>query len=514
MASSKAAPTSAETGRPQRHGKWSGRLWSTAGLFLVAYNFLVLAAILFRHPWRIDFTEEGENRLTPAALKQLELVREPIRVIVPLFFQNDDPLARIQARVLLRGRDFLREFCARQPRLRIEAQLNLAVAADVEEWKRLSKEYSLSALQLNRLIFLAGSKGEHKVVVGPDDLAIYDRPQSVHDARPPQIREFRGERAITTALARLASRDKKRIVFLEDHRESPLGDSSLLGLSQLRAELEAMGFEIAFHALSTEESFPRGTDLVVSAGPRAPFSEEDRRKLSLYLQDGGRLLVLLSPDETGLEPLLDSWGIRCGSGRLSRLERFAGGGGIVRRFGFNVEEAQREHPITRDFGVLSWSFLVTGCRAVGAARSQLMTSEWLLRTGPNRLVFVDRNNDGRPQEGEEERAVSIAAAAWQRVPDRAPPEFRANPVRVVVVGDVSPFTNQWIAQHSHLDFLLNTVHWLASEEERITSPSAGLKNRQLAWTPHIELFLFWVPVVLFPGLVLAAGGLVYFLRRA
>lgn len=488
-----------------------GLLLSTAGYFLLGYIVLLSVLIIYRHPYRIDFTREREYTLSGDTLKRLSLLKENVRVLIPLMMQEGNPLHAIQARVLLRARDLLREYVARQPRLSIEAQLDLRDPGDAESWRVICERYGLSAAQYNRVIFILGS-GELRQVLTPEDLAVYDRPEGPHDPSPPQVREFRGEAAITSAIGRLVERQKKRVYALEDQREALTTDKGPQGLTSFREELLANGYEVVSLKLALAPRIPEDCDLLLIASPAAPFREEERAKLNEYLKGGGRLLAALGPAETGLETLLDAWGIRVEKGHVYRQERRAGTALWVPDF--FVEEFNAQHPILEPLRGAPFGVRVSNVRAMGLADAAGLRGDFLLRTAEKPPAFIDRNQNDRLDPEEKVDHVIVAGAVWRPRPERPPPEYRHVDVRMVVLGDGSPLSNQWFPQVSHRDLLLNSVNWLLGREERLAVGSSAWSERRLRWSGGIQSFLFWVPIFLVPGLVISVGGLVYFVRRS
>ena len=55
------------------------------GYFLLAYLFLLVIFIIYRHPYRIDFTRERQNTLSRETLNRLALLKENVRVLIPVW---------------------------------------------------------------------------------------------------------------------------------------------------------------------------------------------------------------------------------------------------------------------------------------------------------------------------------------------------------------------------------------------------------------------------------------------
>ena len=104
-------------------------------------------------------------------------------------------------------------------------------------------------------------------------------------------------------------------------------------------------------------------------------------------------------------------------------------------------------------------------------------------------------------------------AVYRQKPDRPPPGYKHLPTRLVVFGDGSPMSNALFDKtQTHRDLALNTARWLLGNEREIGSGNKFVVRR-IKWSPGIASFLFWVPIFLFPGIVLCLGVSVYFLRR-
>jgi ABC-type uncharacterized transport system involved in gliding motility auxiliary subunit len=84
--------------------------------------------------------------------------------------------------------------------------------------------------------------------------------------------------------------------------------------------------------------------------------------------------------------------------------------------------------------------------------------------------------------------------------------------RIVAYGTSGLAANQFLDVQGNRDFFLNTVSWLAEEEDQI-----AVRPKDSRWTPimlsgHEAQAVFLIPVVILPGLVII-GGIVTVLRR-
>jgi ABC-type uncharacterized transport system involved in gliding motility auxiliary subunit len=87
--------------------------------------------------------------------------------------------------------------------------------------------------------------------------------------------------------------------------------------------------------------------------------------------------------------------------------------------------------------------------------------------------------------------------------------------RLVVFGD-SEFANNNLLTSSpgNRDLFLNTVSWLAEEEDLISiRPQKGGTSGPVILTAAQAPLIFWLPVVIVPLAVFAAGAMVFVSRR-
>jgi ABC-type uncharacterized transport system involved in gliding motility auxiliary subunit len=84
----------------------------------------------------------------------------------------------------------------------------------------------------------------------------------------------------------------------------------------------------------------------------------------------------------------------------------------------------------------------------------------------------------------------------------------------VVFGDSEFANNNFFTLQGNGDFFLNTVSWLAEEEDLIAiRPREGGGSGPVVLTAAQQPFIFWLPVVWLPLVVFAVGAVVFTRRR-
>jgi len=154
---------------------------------------------------------------------------------------------------------------------------------------------------------------------------------------------------LTSAIQNV-QRDRVSFVYiLQGHGEPPL-EAVQGGLSQAVASLEQQGYQVQPFNFAEETNLPNlANSVLVIASPQRELFPGEVDAIANYLAEGGSLLLLLDPDSnSGLDPILETWGIQLDN----RVIVDASGQGQV--LGFNVATAfvtrYGDHPITNPFG--------------------------------------------------------------------------------------------------------------------------------------------------------------------
>ena len=77
--------------------------------------------------------------------------------------------------------------------------------------------------------------------------------------------------------------------------------------------------------------------------------------------------------------------------------------------------------------------------------------------------------------------------------------------RIVVYGTATLASNQGLNLQGNRDFFLNTVSWLAEEEDQISIRPKDPRQTPVFLNANQAQLVFLLPVVVVPGLVLAGG---------
>ena len=154
-----------------RGRRWLRRLNIAACVVLTLYILVPLNVIVYRHPLRLDLTQERLYSLSSATLSRLELVSEEIRVVFPFFVERENLVQVAHYRVLERARTLLDQYAIAQPLIKVVAEVS--VYSEPDRWKQVSDDFDLSPIQWNRLIFFSGEGNNFRQTLTPQDLASF-----------------------------------------------------------------------------------------------------------------------------------------------------------------------------------------------------------------------------------------------------------------------------------------------------------------------------------------------------
>ncbi|MBI2438802.1 MAG: GldG family protein, partial [Lentisphaerae bacterium] len=291
-----------------------------AALLVVMVNYLAA-----RYPLRFDLSRAGHYELTAETRGLLRQLPPGVRIVV--FMSGAHELYRAV-------QSLLREYEYAAPGMRVEY---VDPHRDPGRSKELSLQYDLR--EPNVIVL---DNGLQRRVVPLADLADYDYPGAPADppaalgaALPARsafgtadaggraghervLRQFRGEQALSTALQNLRQTRAAVVYFLTGHGERQIDNfDPATGYSIIARIMEKKNLELKALDLSGLSGVSADCNALVIAGPLRPLTRPEVEMIGAYLNNHGRLLLLVDPGvDCGLEKLLELWGVRLGSGRV------------------------------------------------------------------------------------------------------------------------------------------------------------------------------------------------------
>jgi hypothetical protein len=501
----------ADQPQPRPSFSLSRRLGIGIEVFIACLSVLAVVVMLnylaVRHYARVDLTANQRWELTPRTLKVLESLPGEVKVVV-YYSQNE----RLYSEII----NLLREYAARNSRLKLEL---VDPERNPVEANLVRNRYNL-AIGNQRNLILFDCHGKFKVVA-QSDLADYDL-EPVSDSTGKEFRRrnknFKGESLFTSALIHVINPRPLKAYFVQGHGEhDPASTDELNGYSKMAQLLRENGLETATLSLFGTAEVPADCNLLIIAGPRNPYIEEELAKLDRYLNSGGRLMVLFNyrsfGRRLGLESLLSSWGVIVG-------ERFAldpaSSLPSSRHQDLRLPITQ-SHAITRPLLLETAHLLlprsIAAIKDTGRAMETLKVDE-LLHTSPEGVLVKDIR-DGSP-------VINPASDPRGRFPIMAAIEKGAVPgvkaergsTRILVSGDSMFLSNQLIESSANRDLGGHSVNWLVDQTYLLSGINPRpVKEYRFNLTRSQMMSLNALLLVALPGGILVIGALVWLRRR-
>jgi ABC-type uncharacterized transport system involved in gliding motility auxiliary subunit len=463
-----------------------------AGVVLAVALVAMIYWLGYRHYVRGDWTASKIYSLSEKTDHVLKDVKTDVHVIVfmtpqtPLFEETKELLQRYQAANHKISVEYIDP--ERQP---LKTQ-------------QLAKQYGVSAA--NTVVFVSG---DHTKYVTSDQLAEYDY-SGMRMGQQPRLKGFKGEEQFTAAILAVENPKQPDACFTTGHGEHDLDSGDEEGLSHLKQALGRDNFKTEKVSLLAGE-VPKQCDVLVVAGPTAPFTDHELAAFKSYVEGGGRAFVMLDPvlggqqRPSGLAPTLKDFGVEVQNDLVVDP---------ARRLPFYDVSAVyasdfRTHPVTE--GMQGLAVLLPVARSVTTVEAKNATSTILLTTskegwGETDLAGILARKPISKDEKDVQGPVSLAVAAQSE-------KDRDNGWRMVVVGDSDFVSNEQLANAGNLNLALNAVNWLAKREQAL-----GIAPR----TPEqVSIFLSQaqmrtvtlISLVGLPGLAVMLGVVVWWRRR-
>ncbi len=482
-----------------------GRKWSTV-LNVTVSTLAVLALVVMvnylgaRHFVRVSWKDETSFKLSRLTLQVLHSLTNQVRVVV--FFDPEEPLYSPVT-------ELLNEYKLNSPRISVET---VNYVSDPGKANAIIEKYKLPRSAKDVVIFECDGKTE---VVQPGSLTELDLSKlmsgSSHEVKR---KAFLGERFFTSKIVGVTTARKPRAYFLLGHGEhDPTNDALNDGYGKFAALLQENNIQLGRCTLLGTNEVPADCQLLMIPGPRASLAAEEPAKLEKYLNQGGRVLILLRyGSHAGLEKTLANWGVAVEENVvLDDDHRSAENDVIV--------TAYSGHPIVKSLAQGNLPLRLVLPRSVGKILDSPQNADVaqvveLATTCPKGVAVTDiRDGVLRPNPAKDRRGAIPLMVAVEKGRIKGI-NLDQGSTRLVVIGDSYFLDNQLIDQLANRDFAWQAVDWLLDRSQVLGAigPRA-IKEYTITMTPAQMISLRWILLGAVPGAILLLGVLVWFRRR-
>lgn len=470
----------------------------------------IFAVMLVVSIYRLDLAWELPiNRVVHVAERTREVLADSQGTInVTCFMERRHPLFLPVSRVLRGIRRVARDSAG--------AEIMIAYADprwDLAESARLSA----AGITDNAVIFERDSR---RVVVTLDDVLVRSSAMRSTEGNGRFTNNnglgvFRGEAVFAAAIARLARPYEHAVIYWSNgHGETQFDDyNERSGFSDIAREIRREGFELRSLALAGLKQIPDDSRLLVMAGVRQPLAQEEVAVIEAYLSRGGRLLYMVVPGvESGLEKLIEQWGIRI-SRYIAASHRTLTGNDIV-------VDCFPEHPVTQGLRNSTVIFGYTVCLEV-VEKTATPAQAFYPKAGV--LVQSDPDGWGESKPGAKVRIFDpaedlpgpVVLAAISELGGNISGDVFFRPTRICVFGESDFVSNGVLAARANAnrDLFVNALYWLAGVDSSGASSLGG--DSLLVTGLHRNQWIQFLVVasMVIPLTVFVVFSLVVFKRR-
>ena len=340
---------------------------------------------------------------------------------------------------------------------------------------------------------------------------------------PPSTGKRHNEWNITVALYRLMTDQTKTVYFTTGHGEFILTDTKEKGLNIAKEKLIEQNYLVETVNPLEEGRVPEDCSLLVIAGPKVPFIDEEAAMIKDYLDNGGSALVMVGPGiQANLDRLMRYYGLKFGDdyiyetssklttemyGPLSPFCSAQDSSEITEK----LPNQNFLFPFVRSVNILFPTGDVKISRLLASSKDSWAESDM------ESWKTVQTNIKPSRDENEKKGPITVAVVTEREfmVPDSlATMENESYQVRSAFFGNTGFITNFFVTLFpSNMNVFLNTVNWITRNEKIIE-----IIPHLAAFTP-VELkqserqLLTWLTLVIFPSSILAVGFIVWYRRR-
>jgi ABC-type uncharacterized transport system involved in gliding motility auxiliary subunit len=323
------------------------------------------------------------------------------------------------------------------------------------------------------------------------------------------------EEGITGAFIRDLKTSVRTVCFVEGSGEHQIEDTDKSGYSRFKELLGRDGYQAKSVNLVTKAEVPSDCTVLVIGGPEADYQLPEVDAIKKYVEDGGRALVLLDPplsmgrlDIAGNEALamvLEAWGVTPVKDLildLNPIGQLAGLGPQVA-----LVTSYDSHAIVNDLKRRATGFPLA--RSLDTKNGDKTTVQKLFGSSDSSLATKKLNSPAiDPSDPKNIKGpLTIAAAGTYNTGKEN------SQGRFVVIGSSAWAANNFIGFNGNPDLALNTINWLASDEDLISIRPKDREDRRITLTQSQMRWLRIASQFLLPLLIVVGGAAVWWRRR-
>lgn len=312
------------------------------------------------------------------------------------------------------------------------------------------------------------------------------------------------EQELTGAIVKVTREKDKKIYYVVGHGERDLEDGrELTGANLFKKLLEGNRYSVQALHLNQTPLVPEDADVLIVLGAEQAYMDHEISAIEDYLKKGGNVFFAVKyAKETGLNKLLEKLGLSIQGNHIVQILETPLGK-VVNPQATPVTDFSNSQLITKPFGQGQFVLMRMPASITKTNSPSGITFEELLKTDKSTVAYLDLGFKGAAQPGPFVTGALLKGSLASGAKD----------FQMVVFSDAEFASNQLLYKNLNRDLALNTVSFLAKEENIISISPKEVNVTQLQMSDtqfYIFIFGFIIPL---PLLLIGASGFIWYRRR-
>lgn len=457
---------------------------------VIAANYFV-DYVADRYVLEIDMTSESEYEISGETVQLLQTLSEPVTITVlcdETDYANDTDLRRLP-KVLQRYEQLSGGMVTVKY---VNAVTNPSIFNKYNELGDLSSQD-----------IIVESEKRYKSME-PHELLEYTSSSSSGGSSDSQyVTGLRAEQRLTSAILYVIANKVPKAAYLTGHQETT-------NLERMDELLGSGNYEVTTLSLMQESEIPSDIDMVIISQPMGDYTEDEIETLDTFMNDGGRMIVTYAPNTPSLPNLdayFEEWGVAYENQMVYDTERcYAGYNAYILP---NIETLKG---LTDNLE--KKNAIVPGARSIDILwQADNWRSTQALMTTSNSAYAKDFSKEATEYEKTDEDETgpfNLGVMALQTEMHNL--DSTHSFILFLNAGFVSDST---LGSTSFLnrDYFLAALNFMSDDSETVSIESKDLTSANLVVTGAAKSILYYLLIIIIPGVCLLGGVFVWVRRR-
>ena len=489
-----AAGSSAQLGKKRRMKIGVLSLISTIVVIaaVIAVNYFV-DYIADRYVLEIDMTKESEYEISDETVQLLDTLSEPITITVlcdETDYSNDNDLRRLP-KVLQRYEQLSHGNVTVKY---INAVNNPAIFSQYDQ---------LGDLSSGDIIVESAKRYKS---MSPYDLLEYQSKNnsSSSGSDTKYLTGLRAEQRLTSAILYVTANKVPKAAYISGHQENADHET-------LDTLLTSANYDVTTLSLMQEGKVPDDVDMIIIAQPKGDFNTEEIDALEEFMDNGGKMIVTFAsntPKLTNLEEYFEEWGVAYEDQMVYDNERCFAGTNFYLMPNVNTVEGLTDNLDTKSY------VIIPGARPITTLWEQ---DNWrgtqVLMSTSNNSYAKDLSSETTSYEqsdSDETGPFNVGVLSYQNSMHNLNSTYSY--ALFLNAGFLSDSTLDNTA-FLNKDYVLAALNFMTDDTEAVSIASKDLTSTTLAVPGSAKSVLFYLLILIIPGVCLVGGIAVWARRR-